>query len=477
MDKSNKKEGVNETLFKIIEDIYQDKIASQADLFVRIDKLAEDYMSVISNMTQKEGQSLLDACKHKSLADYDEEKLKQHLNSKLEKLKKQEAELQKQLKEQMQQNVEDLFSSDSDKQRDAKKAIESELAGKNSDSTADPVAKTKPYLWKDYEHDIDAYNPEADFKPKLFTDPKNSKFNLPFPNGTLSVIGARTSRGKTTALVTLALEAIEEKKRKCLFITLEMTGRQLFNKLVLLKAYSTAKETTKRLLKELDKPASVLRKIIKDRKTEQESTIKNPNIGENSIIAASLSVKKEIDSGTLTLLEGHRLTQKQIIAELEKAEKGTLVLIDYLQRVPEDVENNGKRYDGYMRIKQISNALVKATIKSEVITICGAQFNRTAGQEDDTKKDKLDDTSFRESGDIEQDAHNAVGLGWAENTKQNRRHCKILKARESGGTGAEFEIEFNGAYSYMENIGKDAPKDSKTTKKKRSSEVRKQLGF
>ncbi|MDR1104633.1 MAG: hypothetical protein LBK92_04760, partial [Endomicrobium sp.] len=64
--------------------------------------------------------------------------------------------------------------------------------------------------------------------------------------------------------------------------------------------------------------------------------------------------------------------------------------------------------------------------------------------------DKFDDASFRESGDIEQDAHNAIGIGWKAN-KQDRFY-QILKTREDARQGKKANIEFIGEYSYMKKI-------------------------
>jgi hypothetical protein len=152
-------------------------------------------------------------------------------------------------------------------------------------------------------------------------------------------------------------------------------------------------------------------------------------------------------------------------------------------------EEEGQDYDGgFMRLTKINEKIINATVKSEAITICAAQFNRTGGT-DGGGADEFDDTSFKESGSIEQDAHNAIGIGFEG--KKEYRFCEILKARDSDGTGRQFSLEFNGAYSYMRNEGKrdrkgkDMPKpENKKGKKKEkemdkkdSSKIREELGF
>ena len=115
------------------------------------------------------------------------------------------------------------------------------------------------------------------------------------------------------------------------------------------------------------------------------------------------------------------------------------------------IQPEEKGYDSFMRLKKISDNLVKASIEAGLVTICGAQFNRVAGKNEDGD-DTFTDNSFRESGDIEQDAHNAIGIGWRKDKK--KRFYEVLKARESGHTGKKFYLEFNGAYSFMKNTEK-----------------------
>jgi hypothetical protein len=328
----------------------------------------------------------------------------------------------------------------------------------------------KPCTWQDYMDDINKYDPKQDFCPKLFMvrDKDNAEkfvFKLPFPPQTLSVIGARTKRGKTIMLINLALDAIES-GRKCIFISLEMTRRQVLNRLVLLRTYSQSVKdnngTRLKILKKLEEPSAKLWKFLKNKTEENtENTYKTAQDDSIKLMfkEAASFIQDKMNSGEFELIEALVAEQDQIIHKVSEAKKGTLVLIDYIQRMPEE---EGYDYDGgYMRITKINKELINATFKSEAITICAAQFNRTGGT-DKGEADIFDDTSFKESGSIEQDAHNAIGIGFEGNKKD--RFYEILKARDSGGTGRQFSLEFNGAYSYMKNEGdrnrkgKDAPK-------------------
>lgn len=87
------------------------------------------------------------------------------------------------------------------------------------------------------------------------------------------------------------------------------------------------------------------------------------------------------------------------------------------------------------------------------IVIAGAQFNRSStgtNRGEENGDDIFSEASFKDCGDIEQDATIAIGVGW-NNDDLNRkdRFYTILKNREGGGVGKRFDLDFHGAYSYM----------------------------
>jgi replicative DNA helicase len=320
------------------------------------------------------------------------------------------------------------------------KNIKETLAGATLTNTAD-AKDIKIYSWTDYIKETKEYNPEKYFCPELF-------YKLPFPDGTLSIIGARTGRGKTTSLINITSEALSAKnnnKRKVIFITLEMSARQLFNKLILQRVYAGSDgETRRTILNETIKvpsPTGELFKILSADETHQFTGINTQFL--SKVKDEQKFVSSKSDMGDFQMIDGRRLTQKQITDFISCQEKGTLILIDYIQRMP---VSNTRVHDRYLQVKEISDALVNVTIKSGVVTICAAQLNRVAGTDRDGN-DTFDDTSFRESGDIEQDAHNAVAIGWKSNKKD--RFYKVLKSRESGQASESFNLIFEGAYSFM----------------------------
>jgi hypothetical protein len=109
----------------------------------------------------------------------------------------------------------------------------------------------------------------------------------------------------------------------------------------------------------------------------------------------------------------------------------------------------GADSDNYRRVQVISYDIVNAAAETNSIVIAGAQFNREGGT--DGTGDAFNDQSFREAGDIEQDAHNAIGIGYK--TDKQSRFYEILKTREDNREGKIYDIEFCGKYSYMNQGG------------------------
>ena len=101
-----------------------------------------------------------------------------------------------------------------------------------------------PYIktWNDFARSIITFDDSKDYKSGIF--------GRRFPMGTISYIGARPARGKTTMLVNIALDAIQQGKN-AIYITAEETTKQLLTRFILCTAYerniknNLADETTK----------------------------------------------------------------------------------------------------------------------------------------------------------------------------------------------------------------------------------------
>jgi hypothetical protein len=126
-----------------------------------------------------------------------------------------------------------LAEADPEKRRGLIESIRRSASSLGTNGKKDRIGS-----WAEYIQECTQYDPDKDFKPSLFD-------GLAFPPGTVSYIGARAKAGKTTAMINLAMEAAFS-GRKVLFITLEMSRRQLLTKLVLCVAFSMAGETPER---------------------------------------------------------------------------------------------------------------------------------------------------------------------------------------------------------------------------------------
>jgi hypothetical protein len=357
---------------------------------------------------------------------------------------KAEEKKQQLFREQIKNSINDKFTeltseNDKEKQKENIREIQrlaAELSFKSN------LKLNEYYNSATHTHEIKTYNPDQDYTPQLFA-------GITFPNGTASYIGARTGRGKTTAMINLTREALSG-GRKVLFITLEMSCRQLTNKLILSHAYATAKNTEE--LNDITTPYKAIFKLRKEENTD--------GINRSLIAAVKASINytdDKLDNKLFHLVDGRGQTQDTITDLIRSQESGTVVFIDYLQRVP---NAEGERFDNYMRIKKISDNLINAVVSSNVVLIAAAQLNRMSGK-DNNGADTFTDASFRESGDIEQDAHNALGIGW--DGKKEERFIEVLKTREGGHVGLKYDVDFNGAYSFMRNT-EERPKEEKGTR-------------
>jgi hypothetical protein len=233
--------------------------------------------------------------------------------------------------------------------------------------------------------------------------------------------------------------------RRIIFITLEMSGKQIFNKLILSTAFSMAIDA------DAEGDPKHRRALMSMNASRDLYTVwkKGDLAGKDSalfrqlIIAAYNKLYDVQNSGAFILFDGRGATEPEIINFMTaQAEKGTVILLDYIQKMP---PKPGTDSDSFRRVQAISYDVVTAAAETNAVVIAGAQFNRLGGS--DGLGDQFDDQSFREAGDIEQDAHNAIGIGWK--TDKQGRFYEILKTREDKRQGTLFDLDFAGEYSYM----------------------------
>jgi hypothetical protein len=324
--------------------------------------------------------------------------------------------------------------------------------GKATANLAAPKAQNRIITFSEYADECINYDPDKDFTPSLF--------GVPFPDGTVSYIGARTGRGKTAAMLNIAREALTmEQPRNVFFITLEMSPKQLLTRLALSLIYANAAITGSTVTAELEKREKPMRDYYR---LFKRTDIEEANGGGYQMASGAESargiIKNALDKKSLALFDARGMKLDPIINTIKaNVEKGTLVLLDYIQRMPspDDVSEST-----YMRVKGISDRVLNTAAGTDAVILAGAQFNRIK-KETGTKKadrDTFDDASFRESGDLEQDAHCAIGIGWYEK-KKDTRFFEVLKVRDGEIPKYPMKITWRGAFQYMANSGEEIRTD------------------
>jgi len=324
-----------------------------------------------------------------------------------------------------------------------------ELLNDSIDQYITSLKETRTYnILKNYTFDEflsywECYDPQKEFRPNLF----NKK--IAFPNGTLSYIGARPHRGKSTALINLARESLLNFEKRVILCTFEMPPSVLIDNLILSMMCQSDIEKarqnieTRTTLPRQDLPEQKEKelyiKYIKNRTGTKSGNSKFDSYADEMF----KKIKSLTTSGKLVVFDFIHNDFRSIKDSLQRSvREGDIVLIDYIQLVPAI----DRKDEGYRRIQNISRNLFTLANDTNGIFISAAQFARGGHK---NNFDSFDESSFRESGDLEQDAHNAIGIGWNVEDK-TKLFFEILKARDSGAKGSAYHISANLEYCYIE---------------------------
>jgi hypothetical protein len=310
---------------------------------------------------------------------------------------------------------------------------------------------------------------EVDFAPDIFD-------KLAFPNSTVSYIGARTGRGKTTAMVNIGIEALfptdeKTKPRRVLFVSLEESIKQIARRFALCLAYRNANNTHRGdLLKvtnpytDKEDPKNAYKNFMHD--------VPNGGKGAKTFVDCITNANKTLaellkEGGNLAIFDGIGASFAEIMARIRQCGRGDVVVFDYIQKIPANGEIHGGNPD-LERIRIGSQELTNAAAITESVIIAGAQLNRESqGGSGNKKNDTFTDADFRGCGDLEQDAHNAIGIG--RTADKETTYYGIIKTREDALTDRHCDLDFRGGYSYMGHIA-DGEK-SKSEKDKETKEA------
>lgn len=300
-------------------------------------------------------------------------------------------------------------------------------------------AHVKP--WQNYIDSVINFDDSNDYKSGIF--------DRRFPTGTISYIGARPGRGKTTILVNVALDALGQRK-PVIYVTAEETTKQILTRFILADT-CIKHETDKRTTSESFKPRTALYNYIKDNARHLPTM---PVENRDFFGDACDTIGGYITNKKLTIFEAYGATWQELIDFLNNQEAGSVILIDYIQHLksPERLTTQTRQ----IQIQEISHQLADLAGLHGLILICGAQFTRpkTDTQKADIsselkKPDSFNENSFREAGDIEQDGHILIGIGKNPGTEELFFTC--MKDREqSPDNGKCWKLKKNMAFSFLQ---------------------------
>lgn len=320
--------------------------------------------------------------------------------------------------------------------------------------------------YEKFEDAIVNYDPKKDFRPSLMC-------GCACPEGSISVIAARPAGGKTSSMINIVRETLmsninpEKKKRKILYINLEMNYKQILTNLHLSCIYDFATEEEKEELKTLKKTIFAFNHTVKGKEWKDEYWVIDEDefpqpvsenlkqLFETNYRKSKELIKEAMHNNELKIYDGIGKKFENIKTEIEKqSEEGTLILLDYVQRLP--APNGSERKIRYEQIQKASAELLKTAIEKQLIVITGAQLNRG------TKGEPPAMENIRESGDIEQDAHNVVILD-KDKDNNEKDYAKVNKAREGDATAHKMAINAVKQFVFWETEGKYKDYENKNT--------------
>ncbi len=229
--------------------------------------------------------------------------------------------------------------------------------------------------------------------------------------GSLVILGARPSVGKTSAALGMALAATQA-AFPTVFVTLEQSDEDIANRLL---CATTNLPFTDIELKRITDPLD--RECLDNAKNQ----------------LASLPLKI-IDDGS------SRLSQIVASARVERRNGLRLLILDYLQLLRPDDD----RVHREQQVAAMSRALKRLARELDAVVVCLAQLNRDI-ESRDRKQPRLSD--LRESGSIEQDADVVLFLDRpaAYDADANSTEANIIVAKNRNGPCGKVPLLWHGS--------------------------------
>lgn len=229
--------------------------------------------------------------------------------------------------------------------------------------------------------------------------------------GSLVIIGARPSVGKTSAGLGMALAAAQAKQHS-MFVTLEQSDEDIAKRLLC--------AITGLAFSDIE-----LERIVDPVDCERLDDAKNQ--------LASLPLKIKDDGSS-------RLSQIVANARSQRRHGLRLIIVDYLQLLRPDDE----RVPREQQVATMSRALKRLARELDVVVVCLAQLNRDI-ESRDHKQPRLSD--LRESGSLEQDADVVLFLDRpaAYDPDADSTEANIIVAKNRNGPCGKVPLLWHGS--------------------------------
>lgn len=306
-----------------------------------------------------------------------------------------------------------------------------------------------------YKSDDDFERAEKDFNEADLYRPANMPF-IAFKKKTFNVIGARTSRGKTTFAVSLLHDALERTERQVVFITLEETWEEIYTRIYNAFLFARARKTGDYTAVNSQNPKAQLAAFFRHPDTCHHR---------DKLQRARERIRAYEAAGRLQVydLAGRDIADVETVC---RAYPGAIVILDYVTKIrASERAAQMSRLDGY---NEIADRLEELAKQSDLTIVAAAQVKRPDGRvaTDSDTPDTFNDTQLKECGKLEETANTVIFIG--RNTAQANNMSipghdkeeavyfwKIIKNR--GGRGVNQSYLFNTTagsmgYSYMEGL-------------------------
>lgn len=263
--------------------------------------------------------------------------------------------------------------------------------------------------------------------------------HIPTPGAT--IIGAKTGGGKTSALVNIARELLNQGRRVC-FISYEMNAQEIGLALTLSFMAKGQTEAIPGFNPKEEGPGERFTAPRDEGIRGAEDDIFQDYFSDlkaHLVKHGTPDFLKAADAYLIGLLKGQTLAILDGVGDadaLAKYIEGTdfdAYLVDYIQAI---TPGKDAPAEGFRRVGATVDKLRTIVNTGKKTLILGAQFNREKGESSGIDTENRFDPSseqFREAADIEQLATMALGIGWQKDKEGKKAFFwKVLKHRFSG---------------------------------------------